>query len=843
MDYPLRFIPYTLKHGLFLVLIAFTGLGLLYDFNVPLFEKPDELKHFAVIQHIQAAGQLPLVKAGENKPWDQEGTQPPLYHILAALTVSWLDLSHFAEPPRNPHYADERSFIWRQRGNNNLYLHPADEAWRLEPTLIAARLARWLSLLAGIGTVSLTYLLARITFADPQVETIADQPPPAMTTTTGNRRQIVDIGLQPAPPSRLFHPLSSILYLPSSILALLSASLVAFVPQFLHTSSAITNDSLSVTLAAAALVVLALMIKKGNSTRYAIYLGIILGLAALTKLSLLYLLPLTGLVLLVDLYRHRSLRRSLMEIALISGLILLLSGWWYWRNWQVYGDATALNAHLLYRGGPLNPTPSLAQIWQTELTGLELSFWAAFGAGQILWEPWLYTLLRWSKYLIGLGLVIGLGRATRNGATLFAHKPPPNSPSPAHSTDPKSLLILGLLALWSLIIFAALLRWMQITPASWGRLLYPALPALGILTAWSLWQFTSFGPFRSESSKLVPGVPRTVTYILRFTLSVLPLLVAVALFCLALISPFRYLQAAYAKTPLISESNLPTAGLERLDLSYDNGLRLIAYRVDKSPVHPGDWLPVTLYWQAVRPVAKNYSVFIHLLGQNNAVIGQVNTYPAGGNWPTSLLEPGKILEDTYDIPVLPEAGAPAVTRLAMGLFEFEDPARAAKPAVNPAGETVQPVVGAIPLLPRQWSKPEPERRLTANFGGQIQLLGYDGPPAEMVVKPGDPIPLTFYWETLSAPGQDLTLFIHLIEPSSQTQVAGFDGPPAFSTAFWQPGYQIADSRQLAVPADLPPGTYELQVGWYNPTSLARLPLTETNNQQDYLPLLTLNVPP
>lgn len=800
MDYTLRFIPYVLKHGLFLVLIAFTGLGLLYDFNIPLFEKPDELKHFAVIQHIQSEGQLPVVKAGENKPWDQEGTQPPLYHILVALTVSWLDLSHFSEPPRNPHYADERSFIWQQRGNNNLYLHAADEAWRIEPAFIAARLARWLSLLAGIGTVSLTYLLARIIFDDSYQDT-------------------------------------------SPILALLSASLVAFIPQFLHTSSAITNDSLSVTLAAAALVMLALIIKRGNSTRYAIYLGVILGLATLTKLSLLYLLPITGLVLLIELYRHRSLRRSLMEIALISGLMLLLSGWWYWRNWQVYGDVTALNAHLLYRGGPLNPQPSLAQIWQTELTGLELSFWAAFGAGQILWEPWLYTLLRWSKYLIGLGLVIGLWRTARNGPTLFAQKLPHHSSSPPNSTDSKSLLILGILASWSLIIFAALLRWMQITPASWGRLLYPALPALGVLAAWSLWQFTTFSPLPSSSSKSATAIPQNVTYILRFTLFALPALAAIALFCLALISPFRYLQAAYAKTPLISEANLPPTGLERLDLTYDNELRLIAYRVDKSPVHPGDWLPVTLYWQAARPIAKNYSVFIHLLGQNNAVIGQVNTYPAGGNWPTSLLEPGKILEDTYYIPILPEAGAPAVIRLAMGLFEFEDPARAAKPAVNPAGETVQPIVGAIPLLPRHWSKPEPGHRLTANFGGQIQLLGYDGPPAETVIKPGDQISLTFFWETLSAPGQDLTLFIHLIEPTTQTQMAGFDRPPDFSTAFWQPGYQIGDSRQLAIPADLPPGTYELQLGWYNPTSLARLPLTTANDHQDYLPLLTLNVTP
>lgn len=820
MNYVFRLETFALKYGLLVILIAFTGLGLLYDFNVPLFEKPDELKHFAVIQHIQTQGQLPVVKAGEYRPWDQEGTQPPLYHVLAAVTVSWLDLSRFAEPARNPHYADERSFIWRQRGNNNLYLHPIDEVWRTEPVFLAARLARWLSLLAGIGTVSFTYLLARLVFDDSQRVELSPQSRKAKFT-------------------------------PGPLFALLAASLVACIPQFLHTSSAITNDSLSVTLAAAALLISALIIKNGNSTRYVIYLGVILGLAVLTKLSLLYLLPLIGLVLLFDLSRHHSLRRFLKEAAIVFGLMLLLAGWWYWRNWQVYGDVTALNAHLLYRGGPLNPQPSLVQIWQTELTGLELSFWAAFGAGQILWEPWFYTLLHWLKYLIGLGLVIGIGRGVKNWRTTSTKEPflaPVLTTGPSNS---RSLLILGLLVLWSLIIFVALLRWMQITPASWGRLLYPSLPALGVLTAWSLWQFTTFGWLLSKSSKVVPGTGqqsvffagRFTFYVLRFILLALPFLIAVAFFGLALISPFRYLQAAYAKTPLISEADLPSADLERLDLTYDDGLRLIGYRVKKSPLHPGDWLPVTLYWQAAQPIAKNYSVFVHLLGQNNTVIGQVNTYPAGGNWPTSMLESGKILEDTYYVPLSPEASAPTVIRLALGLFEFEDPARAAKPAVNPAGDVVQPIVGAIPLIPHRWVAPNPLHRLQANFGGQINLLGYDGPVDEVAIKPGDSIPLTFYWETLNAPGQNLTLFIHLIDPTTQTQTAGFDGPPDFSTGFWQPGYQITDPRRLSFPADLPPGMYELRLGWYNSATLVRLPLMTDQSASDYLRLLTVKITP
>jgi len=231
---------------------------------------------------------------------------------------------------------------------------------------VAARISRWLSLLAGLVTITLTFFLARVTFSG--------EPP----------------------------------WLP-----LLAAALVAFIPQFLHVSSAITNDGLSATIAAAALVMLALVIRNGGSFRYAMLLGIILGLGAITKLSLLYLVPLTGLVLLLDWWRQRSLSQLLAYGVVIAGLMLLLAGWWYWRNWRLYDDISALNAHLLYRGGRLDPRPTLAEIWQTELTGLELSFWAAFGAGQILLEPWIYELLRWVKYIVLIGLVIGVWRTIR----------------------------------------------------------------------------------------------------------------------------------------------------------------------------------------------------------------------------------------------------------------------------------------------------------------------------------------------------------------------------------------------------------------------------------------------
>jgi hypothetical protein len=299
------------------------------------------------------------------------------------------------------------------------------------------------------------------------------------------------------------------------------------------------------------------------------------------------------------------------------------------------------------------------------------------------------------------------------------------------------------------------------------------------------------------------------------------------------------LQAAYGKTPLIAETDLPVEGFQRLDLFYGaERLRLIGYRVEKSKVEPGEWLPVTLYWQATQPVAKNYTTFVHLLNHEGKSIGQANTYPDGGNWPTSMLPPGGVLAATYYVLVLPEAEAPQLTRLAFGLFEFEDPARAAKATINEAGEPVEPIVEGIPLLPRQWPALAPGQPLEANFGGQIRLTGYD-PIDEKRIRPGTQVPITFYWEALATSGRDLNLFIHLVDPTSQTQIAGFDGPPPYPTRFRQPGQTFIDTRLLSLPADLPPGDYELWIGWYSLDDFARLPLLD--REGDALRIVTITV--
>ena len=137
-----------------------------------------------------------------------------------------------------------------------------------------------------------------------------------------------------------------------------------------------------------------------------------------------------------------------------------------------------------------------------------------------------------------------------------------------------------------------------------------------------------------------------------------------------------------------------------------------------------------------------------------------------------------------------------------------------------------------------WSSPSPTQPLVANFANQIQLIGYDSIYEK--INPGNALPLTLYWETLQPPGQNLNLFIHLIDPATGEQIAGFDAPPSFPTGYWQPGNTIIDARSLPIPADLPPGNYELRIGWYNLNDFARLPLVGSTGG-DALPLFSLSV--
>jgi hypothetical protein len=73
-------------------------------------------------------------------------------------------------------------------------------------------------------------------------------------------------------------------------------------------------------------------------------------------------------------------------------------------------------------------------------------------------------------------------------------------------------------------------------------------------------------------------------------------------------------------------------------------------------------------------------------------------------------------------------------------------------------------------------------------------------------------------------------------------VAQGDAPPLggrWPTSLWLPGVELDDAHPIPLASDLLPGTYDLLVGLYDPTTGTRLRLPDGN---DSLRLTEINVP-
>ncbi len=126
--------------------------------------------------------------------------------------------------------------------------------------------------------------------------------------------------------------------------------------------------------------------------------------------------------------------------------------------------------------------------------------------------------------------------------------------------------------------------------------------------------------------------------------------------------------------------------------------------------------------------------------------------------------------------------------------------------VSPAGWRLLPVPAYAPVTPAH-----PDRR---HLDAAVRWLGYD--LASTVARGGEVLSLTFYWEVDTTPTANWTTFIHLID-ATETKWAQVDRMPVglvYPPTAWQPGRTIVDPYELVLPADLPPGRYQLIFGAY-----------------------------
>ena len=100
------------------------------------------------------------------------------------------------------------------------------------------------------------------------------------------------------------------------------------------------------------------------------------------------------------------------------------------------------------------------------------------------------------------------------------------------------------------------------------------------------------------------------------------------------------------------------------------------FLVDPPPTQarPGDSIQLKLAMQAEQEVIVNYTVFVHLLDSSGHVAAQVDSWPAGGMWPTANWVRGQVVEDTYTLALPPDA-APGEYPIAIGMYDMLDGSR------------------------------------------------------------------------------------------------------------------------------------------------------------------------
>ncbi|MEZ4643918.1 MAG: glycosyltransferase family 39 protein [Chloroflexota bacterium] len=770
------------KRMLALILTLFVLLGSSYALVTPVFEASDELWHYPMIQYLADGNPLPVQVFDPDQagPWKQEASQPPLYYYLGAALTFWIDTSDMAQIRwLNPHVDNG---IITVDGNTNLAIHdPAQNPW--QGTLLAVRIVRLFSVLLGAATVYLTYLIAK--------EVAPGRPDIALGATAVN----------------------------------------AFTPMFLFISGAVNNDNLAIPLASLGVLLLIKGVVRHTNSRlpftgYCLLIGVVIGLAILTKQGTFALLPLAWGTLFVREWQKaehdrqdtayglrlaRALLRSLAYFAIVLLPVILIAGWWYWRNIQLYGDFLGWNAFIAVLGSRAQPA-SLAQLWD-ERWGFMLAYWGLFGGVNIPMATWIYHVLNGVVVTAVFGFIIYALKELRGWWATIRWQPTLQSLLANLLSLLERYFPLVICLLFAGAVIFGLVQWATTTWSSQGRLVFTALSALSVLLVVGL---VGWLPLRI--GKWVAGA------------------LGGFLLLVAALAPWLWIRPAYAAAAYTPPRDLP---LTTVDARFDDVLQLQGYAVapvSGAELHPGEYVDVVLHWQVLASTARNWSVFVHL---NDAVLGvpiaQRDMYFGQGLRPTSLLQAGEVLTTFYRLAVPETAVSPADLTLAVGLYDWQTGERLLTDVQNDHVDlqqlSLQPVPGAYP------------NATAVNFMNDVTLVGYTLEPRR--AQAGETVTLTLYAQAERPLTTDYTFSAQVVNLEETTRWGSQDMYQP--TSSWVPGETQTIAMELTLAADTPANVYPLIVVLYyfaEDGGLQKLQLVTENGritQDDFLLLTKVRV--
>jgi 4-amino-4-deoxy-L-arabinose transferase-like glycosyltransferase len=555
------------------------------------------------------------------------------------------------------------------------------------------------------------------------------------------------------------------------IFAVAAAMVVAGNPQFLFMSSAVNND-VAVAAVAALLIWLCLRsARRPPSRRAAVLLGVVAGLAVLAKpLAIGGVLFAVAATAIATRRAHRGIPTFAARALEVIVAFTFTSGWWFAYNVVTYHSAMPVDS-FVHRSQIFDQAPSLARA-ASELGGLLMSYWAVFGWFSILGPAWYYEIFDALMLLGALGLGVAALR-------WIARRP-------RRDADRTGV---AFTVAWCILIFGALCAYRLVVEAFQGRLLFAAMSANAILLVVGWYELA---PRRNAG--LVAGA------------------LGLSLIGPAASAPLTMLIPAY-RPPAIVEATAvnPTSPSYA---RFGNAIRLIG--ADLNPpagtrLRPGDPIQVTLYWQGLRAIDRDYELSLQLIEASQRKLAALDTMPGSGSAPTSNWPTNRVIVDPYVLHVDSRAAGPTLGQLVLVLYQPDtletlpvfDQAGAQIPSQLAIGRYV--LAGPSDLARVQSGQP---------FGDQISLIDYQVDRATL--HPGDELHGFLLLGGLAHMQQNYTVFVHLEGP--QGLVANDDGQPmhgAYPTAVWAPGDLVQHAFGFRVPITTPAGRYSLRAGFYD----------------------------
>jgi len=139
--------------------------------------------------------------------------------------------------------------------------------------------------------------------------------------------------------------------------------------------------------------------------------------------------------------------------------------------------------------------------------------------------------------------------------------------------------------------------------------------------------------------------------------------------------------------PVTAACALPPIRLEGEGAINFNHQLLLRRAVLETPeVTRAGQVKVTLEWQGLQTMAESYTVFVHLVGPDGRLYGQVDYWPVQGTRLTSSWRPGEVIVDAYAVSFNPDA-PPGPYQVHVGMYLLDTLERV--PVLNADGAPVE----------------------------------------------------------------------------------------------------------------------------------------------------------